>query len=53
MTFGEQTTKDNAFLQLDMATKEYGINFLDTAESFPFHQHPVQLDEQKALSGNG
>ena len=28
MTFGEQNTKEQAFRQLDMATKEYGINFL-------------------------
>ena len=28
MTFGEQNTKEQSFLQLDMATKEYGINFL-------------------------
>jgi hypothetical protein len=28
MTFGEQNTKEQSFRQLDMATKEYGINFL-------------------------
>ena len=28
MTFGEQNTKEQAFRQLDTATKEYGINFL-------------------------
>lgn len=35
MTFGEQNTKEQAFRQLDMATKEYGINFLvSTTNSF-------------------
>jgi aryl-alcohol dehydrogenase-like predicted oxidoreductase len=28
MTFGEQTSKEQAFLQLDKATKDYGINFI-------------------------
>jgi aryl-alcohol dehydrogenase-like predicted oxidoreductase len=28
MTFGEQVSKDQAHKQLDIATKEYGINFL-------------------------
>lgn len=28
MTFGEQNTKEQSFRQLDMATKEFGINFL-------------------------
>ena len=28
MTFGEQVSKELAFAQLDMATKEYGINFI-------------------------
>ena len=33
MTFGEQTSKQDAFRQLDMAS-EHGINFLDTAEAY-------------------
>lgn len=28
MTFGEQLTKNQAFEQLDMATKQYAINFI-------------------------
>ena len=34
MTFGEQNTKEQAFRQLDMATKEYGINFLVSATNY-------------------
>ena len=34
MTFGEQNTKEQAFRQLDMATKEYGINFLVSSTKF-------------------
>jgi aryl-alcohol dehydrogenase-like predicted oxidoreductase len=34
MTFGEQNTKSEAFLQLDWAVS-HGINFIDTAEMYP------------------
>jgi aryl-alcohol dehydrogenase-like predicted oxidoreductase len=34
MTFGEQNTESEAFLQLDWA-KSRGINFIDTAEMYP------------------
>jgi aryl-alcohol dehydrogenase (NADP+) len=35
MTFGEQNTESEAHEQLDYATKEGGINFIDTAELYP------------------
>ena len=28
MNFGQQVSKDDAYAQLDMATQQYGINFL-------------------------
>ena len=28
-------SRDDAFAQLDAATKDFGINFIDTAESYP------------------
>jgi aryl-alcohol dehydrogenase-like predicted oxidoreductase len=34
MTFGEQNTESEAFLQLDWAVS-HGINFIDTAEMYP------------------
>ena len=34
MTFGEQNTLQDGIEQLDMAFKEYGVNFLDTAELY-------------------
>jgi len=34
MTFGEQNTESEAFLQLDWAIS-HGINFIDTAEMYP------------------
>lgn len=35
MMFGDQTSSTDAFDILDAATKEYGINFIDTAEIYP------------------
>ena len=35
MTFGQQNTPEEGAAQLDIATKEYGINFIDTAEMYP------------------
>ena len=35
MMFGDQTSKTDAFDILDAATKDYGINFIDTAEIYP------------------
>ena len=36
MTFGEQTSKEEAFKILDFAF-EFGINFIDTAEMYPIY----------------
>jgi len=35
MTFGQQNTEAEGKEQLDVAFKEYGVNFLDTAEMYP------------------
>lgn len=35
MTFGEQVTAENSYLQLDLAFDKYGINFVDSSDSFP------------------
>jgi aryl-alcohol dehydrogenase-like predicted oxidoreductase len=35
MMYGDQMDETAAIEQLDRATKRYGINFIDTAESFP------------------
>ena len=37
MTFGEQNTKEQSFRQLDISTKEYGINFLVRDHFSPFN----------------
>ena len=51
MTFGEQVTKEHAFQQLDMATKNYGINFLDTAESYPIPSSPSTTGRSETIIG--
>ena len=35
MMFGDQVSKAQATEQLDLAVKTYGLNFIDTAESYP------------------
>lgn len=35
MTFGQQNTALEAHQQLNLAVKEYGVNFIDTAELYP------------------
>ena len=51
MTFGEQNTQADAFAQLDKATKEYGINFIDTAESYPVPSAPTTSGESERIIG--
>ncbi len=41
MTFGNQTTQDDAHTQIDMAV-DAGINFLDTAEMYPVN--PIRAE---------
>lgn len=43
MTFGEQNTKEEAARQLDIAFKEFNVNFLDTAEMYPI---PTKAETQ-------
>ena len=43
MTFGEQNTQEEAASQLDIAFKEYNVNFLDTAEMYPI---PTKAETQ-------
>lgn len=40
MTWGEQNTEEEAHSQLDMAVKEFGVNFIDTAELYPVPANP-------------
>ena len=44
MTFGEQNTKEQSFRQLDIATKEYGINFLVSNYFFVIYHRYVSLN---------
>lgn len=43
MTFGQQNTLEEGVEQLQVATQEYGINFIDTAEMYPV---PTTADTQ-------
>ena len=45
MTYGTQTTQDDAFTQMDMAL-EAGINIFDTAEMYPVN--PVSYTHLRA-----
>merc|ERR1719321_260600 len=40
MTWGEQNTEEEGIEQLNMAFKDLGINFLDTAEAYPIPLKP-------------
>lgn len=52
MTYGEQVSKEMAFAQLDAATKEYGINFIDTAESYPVPSCPSTFGMTDKILGD-
>jgi aryl-alcohol dehydrogenase-like predicted oxidoreductase len=43
MTFGQQNTMEEGVEQLRIATEQYGINFIDTAEMYPI---PTTADTQ-------
>ena len=51
MTFGEQNTQDEAFLQLDYAL-ERGLNFWDTAEMYPVPPKPETQGATEVIIGN-
>ena len=40
MTMGEQVSLADSIAQMDKATQDYGINFIDTAESYPVPSAP-------------
>ena len=50
MLFGEQVSKVDAFNQMDLA-KSYGINFLDTAESYPVPSAPSTTGSTECIIG--
>lgn len=43
MTFGKQNTIQEGVEQLKLAYEQYGINFLDTGESFPFQKKKKEI----------
>ena len=52
MTFGEQTSKDEAFKIMDFAF-ENGVNFFDTAEMYPVYpkKETQGISEKLLVSG--
>ena len=48
MTFGEQNTQKDAFVQLDYALSK-GINSFDVAELYPVPPKKILVQEQKKL----
>jgi aryl-alcohol dehydrogenase-like predicted oxidoreductase len=51
MMFGDQVPQQDAFKQLDRATGEFGINFIDTAESYPVPSAPSTSGESERILG--
>jgi aryl-alcohol dehydrogenase-like predicted oxidoreductase len=51
MTFGEQNTQQEAFLQLNYAL-EHGLNFWDTAEMYPVPPKPETQGLTETIIGN-
>ena len=51
MTFGEQVNKETAMSLLDAATGRYGINFIDTAESYPSPAGPSTTGRTEQIVG--
>ena len=51
MTFGRQTEEKDAFEQLDLAW-EHGVNFLDTAEMYPFPSMKETFGRTEEVVGN-
>ncbi len=51
MTFGQQNTESDAHRQLDMAV-DAGVNFLDTAEMYPFPSNAKTQGLTETFIGN-
>ena len=51
MMFGEQVSKEDALAQLDAATGEHGINFVDSAESYPSPAAPSTTGRSETIIG--
>jgi aryl-alcohol dehydrogenase-like predicted oxidoreductase len=51
MTWGEQNTQDEAFAQMDYAL-DHGVNFLDTAEMYPFMARAETFGRTEEIIGN-
>ncbi|HET9630512.1 MAG TPA: aldo/keto reductase [Novosphingobium sp.] len=50
MTFGGQSSEEDSFRQLDLAV-EAGINFIDTAENYPFPFDPATQGDSEVVVG--
>ena len=51
MTMGEQVNIQDSIELMDKATQEYGINFLDTAESYPVPSAPSTQGRSETFIG--
>jgi aryl-alcohol dehydrogenase-like predicted oxidoreductase len=51
MMFGEQIGEEESFSQLDVAVKEFGLNFIDTAESWPAPSSPSTSGSSEEIIG--
>jgi aryl-alcohol dehydrogenase-like predicted oxidoreductase len=51
MTFGQQNTEAEAFMQLDYA-REQGINFIDTAEMYPVPPRAETVHQTERIVGS-
>lgn len=52
MTWGEQNSLTEGVAQLDVAFKEYGVNFLDTAEMYPIPTKATTQGETDRIIGS-
>lgn len=52
MTWGQQNTQDEAFAQLDYATSERGINFIDTAQMYSVPPAKETAGSTEKIIGN-
>lgn len=52
MNFGDQLSKDSSLKILDAAFNEYGINFLDTAETYPVPSAPSTTGKSELIIGD-